>query len=107
MSDFEDNALRDHIGRLMTNGLETQTEPFPEDNIAFEDILTELKHVDPLDSDALTQKLIISGFINKPYGEDELRCLECIYYLVNRKWCDLPELALPVEPNWWCRLWKI
>lgn len=107
MSESEDNALRDHIGRLMANGLETQTEPFPEDNIAFESILSELKALDPLDADDLTKKLIISGFVNKPYGEDKLRCFECIYYLVNRKWCDLPELALPVEADWWCRLWKI
>jgi len=28
-------------------------------------------------------------------------------YLPNAKWCDLPELPIPVEPDWWCRLWKI
>ncbi len=32
---------------------------------------------------------------------------ECIYYLPHRKWCDLPELPVPVEPQWWCRLWKL
>jgi hypothetical protein len=30
-----------------------------------------------------------------------------MYYMVHSKCCDLPELALPVEPDWWCRLWRI
>jgi hypothetical protein len=47
------------------------------------------------------------GFVNKPHGPDLMRCQECMYYLVHRKWCDLPELALPVEPDWCCRLWRI
>lgn len=33
--------------------------------------------------------------------------LTCMYFLVHRKWCDLPELSVPVEPEWWCRLWRI
>jgi hypothetical protein len=36
-----------------------------------------------------------------------MRCQECMYYLVHRKWCDLPELFVPVEPDWYCRLWRI
>jgi len=104
VSDADDDALRDRIGRLMANGLETKTEPFPENNIEFEQVLVELRE---LDSDSLEEKLVISGFVDKPYGEDEQRCLECMYYLVHRKWCDLPELAVPVEAEWWCRLWRI
>lgn len=23
------------------------------------------------------------------------------------KWCDLPELAVPVEPDWYCKPWRI
>ncbi len=104
MSNQDDEALRDHIGRLMENGLQTKTEPFPENNFEFEGILDELRVLEP---DALEKKLVISGFVNKPYGEDQQRCLECMYYLVHRKWCDLPELAVPVEAEWWCRLWRI
>jgi len=104
VSNADDDALRDRIGRLLANGLETKTEPFPEDNVQFEQLLVELREVGP---DALEQKLVISGFVDKPYGEDEQRCLECMYYLVHRKWCDLPELAVPVEAEWWCRLWRI
>lgn len=104
MSKSDDDALRDEIGKILAEGLKTQTEPFPEDNHQFEALLNELRDLDPAD---LKQKLVVSGFIDKPYGEDQQRCLECMYYLVHRKWCDLPELAVPVEPEWWCRLWRI
>lgn len=104
MTKIDDDILRDKIGKIMADGLITQTEPFPEDNHQFEDILKELRVLDP---DDLEQKLVISGFVDKPYGEDDQRCLECMYYLVHRKWCDLPELAVPVEAEWWCRLWRI
>ena len=104
MSSTSDDVLRDRIGRLMAEGLETKTAPQPENNIEFESILNELRALGP---DALEEKLIVSGFVDKPYGEDEQRCLECMYYLVHRKWCDLPELAVPVEADWWCRLWRI
>jgi len=104
VSNSDDDALRESIGKMLSDGLQTQTEPIPEDNQAFEQILESLRE---LPADALEQKLVISGFVDKPYGEDEQRCLECMYYLVHRKWCDLPELAVPVEAEWWCRLWRI
>jgi len=104
VSKTEDDALRYKIGEILANGLATQTEPFPEDHVRFAELLLELRRIDP---DDLEQKLVISGFIDHPYGEESQRCLECMYYLVHRKWCDLPELAVPVEPEWWCRLWRI
>jgi hypothetical protein len=99
-----ENALRERIERMMADGLKTQTEPFPEDNHQFAALLTALRDLDP---DDLQAKLVLSGFVNHPYGEDSMRCQECMYYLVHRKWCDLPELAVPVEPDWFCRLWRI
>lgn len=104
MSKEDDDALRDEIAAMMEDGLETQTEPFPEDHVQFEAVLKELRD---LPKDDLEGKLVVSGFVDHPYGEDDQRCLECMYYLVHRKWCDLPELAVPVEPEWWCRLWRI
>ena len=104
MTKSEDDALRDQIGAMLADGLETETEPFPEDHIAFEKILIELRELPP---DDLEGRLVVSGFVDHPYGEDDQRCLECMYYLVHRKWCDLPELAVPVDPEWWCRLWRI
>lgn len=104
MHNDEESALRALIGKMLADGLKTQTEPFPETEREFGQLLTELR---ALDRDDLEGKLVLSGFTNAPYGADQMRCQECMYYLVHRKWCDLPELALPVEPNWWCRLWRI
>ena len=92
------------ITQMLRDGLQTQTEPFPETDKEFANILTELRQTPP---DNLRQKLVIAGFTNKPYGPDQQRCMECMYFLVHRNWCDLPELSLPVEPEWWCRLWRI
>lgn len=104
MSAAENDKILKEIGKLLANGLETQTEPFPETEKEFGAILDQLRHLQPHD---LKEKLVIGGFTDHPYGEDQMRCLECMYYLVHRKWCDLPELAVPVEPDWWCRLWRI
>lgn len=104
MSKSDDDALREEIGAMMANGLVTQTEPFPETDKEFARILVELRELPPGD---LEGKLVLTGFVDKPYGPDQMRCQECMYYLVHRKWCDLPELAVPVEPDWWCRLWRI
>jgi len=99
-----ENLLREKISQWLADGLQTETEPFPEDNLQFAALLVALQHVEPRD---IKSKLVLSGFTNHPFGEDKMRCQECMYYLVHRKWCDLPELALPVEPDWWCRLWRI
>ena len=104
MQNGQENALRGRIDKMLADGLKTQTEPFPEDNHQFAALLAALREVEPSD---LKAKLVLSGFTNYPYGEDKMRCQECMYYLVHRKWCDLPELAVPVEPDWFCRLWRI
>ncbi len=104
MSQSDDDILRKRISDLLAAGLDTQTEPFPETEKEFGKILDQLRDLAPED---LEGKLVIAGFVDHPYGEDQQRCLECMYYLVHRRWCDLPELAVPVEPEWWCRLWRI
>lgn len=104
MQKEKEDALRERVTALLRSGLKTRTEPFPENDREFGALLNELQH---LASDDLEGKLVLSGFIDSPYGEDQMRCQECMYYLVHRKWCDLPELAVPVEPDWWCRLWRI
>ena len=102
MSKEEDDAMRAKILKMMDDGLVTQIEPFPETDKQFEAILKQLR---ALPSSDLEGKLVISGFVPFPIADQ--RCQECSYYLVHRKWCDLPELAVPVEPDWWCRLWRI
>ena len=104
MSTQDDDSLRARIAGLLAAGLVTQTEPFPETNREFSRLLDELA---ALPKDDLEAKLAVSGFTDQPYGPDQMRCQECIYYLVHRKWCDLPELAVPVEADWWCRMWRI
>jgi hypothetical protein len=97
------NVLR-RIDEMLSSGLLTETEPFPETEKEFAEILGRLRK---LRRDDLEGRLVIGGFTNKPYGPEQQRCQECMYYLVHRRWCDLPELAVPVEPDWWCRLWRI
>jgi hypothetical protein len=92
------------IAAMLAAGLKTEVEPFPETDKEFGDILLKLRQLPPED---LEGKLVVSGFVDRPYGPDKQRCMECMYYLVHRKWCDLPELAVPVGPEWWCRLWRI
>lgn len=92
------------IEDLLNEGLQTQVEPFPDTDREFAAILDELR---PLRADQLQEKLVISGWLLEPYGEDRMRCQECMYFLVHKRWCDLPELSLPAEPDWWCRLWRI
>jgi hypothetical protein len=104
MSTLDDDKLRREIGALLAGGLKTKTEPFPASDREFGQLLAETR---ALAEDDLTGKLVLTGFTDKPYGPDQMRCQECMYYLVHRKWCDLPELAVPVEPDWWCRLWRI
>ena len=100
----KDGSLLRRIAATLDSGLKTQVEPLPESTRQFDDILTQLRHLPP---DDLTGKLVIGGFVNHPYGADQQRCMECMYFLVHSKWCDLPELSVPVEPDWWCRLWRI
>jgi len=80
---------------MLASGLETTVEPFPETDKEFADILTQLRQLDPND---LKSKLVVGGFLNRPYGPDKQRCMECMYYLVHRRWCDLPELSVLVVP---------
>ena len=104
MNSDKQRALLLQMADLMKSGLKTQTEPFPETEREFAAILDELRELDPND---LKAKMVISGFVDHPFGPDKQRCMECMYFLVHREWCDLPELAVPVKADWWCRLWRI
>lgn len=97
-------ALLAQIASLLATDLKTTIEPFPQTDKEFAEIARGIRRLDP---DDIEGKLIAAGFLNHPNGRDQMRCRECNYYLIRRKWCDLPEIALPVEPDWWCRLWRI
>ena len=97
-----DAELRAAVTRLLREGLATHTEPAPETAHAHAALLAELAA-----ASAPRDKLVLAGVVARPHGPDRRRCMECMYFLVHRSWCDVPELPIPVEPNWWCRLWRI
>ncbi len=96
--------LLERMRRMLATGLQTTVEPFPPTEKEFFRIAEALRALDP---DDIRGKLVIAGFLDHPYGPENWKCADCIYYLANRKWCDLPELAVPVEPDWYCRLWRM
>lgn len=104
MSESDNSALLTTIADLLAAGLPTEVEPFPTTEVEFAKIANELRELRP---DDIKGKLIVGGFMDHPYGPENWRCADCIYFLAKRKWCDLPELALPVEPDWYCRLWRM
>ena len=103
-----DNALRDQLERLLVGGLETEWRQRAYDNETVDSVVTRLHTAEPEDYVA---KLVLAGFTDQPYtGESEdiiQACETCMYYVVNRKYCELPALRLPVKPEWSCRLWRI
>ena len=62
--------------------------------------------------DQLQDKLRVAGFTLNAYVADEApeieqACRTCMYYESHRRYCDLPELKLAVEPEWSCVLWRV
>ena len=103
----EDEAqLRTLIATLLADGLETEVWPRAETSEMVNEIVGRLGALSDAD---LKQKLIVAGFTDHTVEADDIEqpCETCMYYLVHRKYCDLPELQLPVEPDWSCRLWRI
>jgi len=102
----EIEVVRLWVDGLLRYGIKSTMSPFPATQNEFLAIVDDLHGLHEND---LLGRLDIGGFANYTVGEGDgmQRCQECIYYLPNGKWCDLPELPIPVEPHWWCRLWKI
>lgn len=108
---LSDDILRHQIGIVLQAGIETDTS-LPENA---QDWQRTLDALEKTGTNELLPLLEIGGFANHALGDKGnmedgemiLRCQECIYYLPKRKWCDLPALPLPVEPEWYCKLWKL
>lgn len=70
-------------------------------------------HLRRMSPQQLPAKLAFAGFTLEPYVSDEdgeefvQACQTCMYYELHRQFCALPELMLPVKPEWSCRLWRI
>ncbi len=102
-----DDALRARLREMLENGLETEVEPRAYDDQTIQAIVARLQE---RPHDDYENKLKIAGFTLQPWqGEDDIEeaCETCMYYVVHRRFCELPELMLPVEPEWSCRLWRI
>ena len=101
----EDAARREEIRALLAGGLRTQVFPRADTSQDFSAILALLIAA----RGDLKSKLVVAGFTPNPimHGDIAQPCKTCMYYLIHRRYCALPELDLPVEPNWSCRLWRI
>lgn len=100
-----DDAQRSEIGKLLASGLTTEVFPRADTHEEVQAIISRLR----ISGGDLKSRLVIGGFTDHPveHGGLEQPCETCMYYLVHRKYCELPELDCPVEPNWSCRLWRI
>ena len=99
-------ALRSVIAGKLKAGLKTEVFPRAETSEMVNEFITRLQNEA---GDDLDKKLIISGFTDYTIEAHDIEqpCETCMYYQTHNKFCDLPELMLPVEPEWSCRLWRI
>jgi hypothetical protein len=105
MSVASDDGRRDTIRAMLEGGLETETYPRADTHEEVRAIIGRLRTA----GGALAEKLVVGGFTLTPvaHGGIEQLCQTCMYYQVHRRYCELPALDVPVEPEWSCRLWRI
>jgi hypothetical protein len=96
---------RETIRSILQNGLTTEVFPRADTH---DEVLAITRRLQAEGGD-LESKLVIAGFTLLPVehgGMDQI-CRTCMYYQLHRRHCVLPELDVPVEPEWSCRLWRI
>ncbi len=105
METDRDDTLRRRIRERLAGGLATEACPRADTPEAVQEVIQQLRAC----GEDLDQRLVVAGFTLNPvrHGGVDQACETCMYYLVHRRWCELPELDLPVEPYWSCRLWRI
>ncbi len=101
---MDDSAAREEVRSLLASGLVTEVFPRADSQDDALAITARLRG-----ADGLRQKLVIAGFTLETivYAGIEQPCSTCMYFLVHRRYCELSELKLPVEPEWSCRLWRM
>jgi len=104
-----DDELRSVLEDILKNGLKTEIEPRAYSDEQIHEIVSKLQ---TLAKEDYNNKLVSAGFTLTPYNpgddvDDDQACETCMYYLVHRRFCELPELMLPVDESWSCRLWRI
>ena len=103
---MDDDETRATIAEMLASGLETEVWPRAGTSEEVNEIVARLQVEAGQD---LEKKLVIAGFTDHTIEADEIEqpCETCMYYKVHAKFCELPELMVPVEPDWSCRLWRI
>jgi hypothetical protein len=98
-------AVREEIAALLSGGLATDWQTRADDDERVRFVTRELRSSDG----SLPAKLRIAGFTDHPIEHEgmEQACESCMYYLVHRRWCELPGLDLPVRPEWSCNVWRV
>ena len=101
----QDEIIREKAKSLLSNGLQTDVFPRADDHDGVQNVVGLLRTGDG----SLEQRLVKAGFTLEPVEHEgiEQACETCMYYLVHRRYCELPELDMPVEAEWSCRLWRI
>lgn len=104
-----DDSLRSVLEDDLGNDLKTEIEPRAYNSEEVNEVVARLQ---TLDEDDYRNKLVYAGFTLQAYNlgddeDDDQACETCMYYQVHRKFCELPELMLPVDERWSCRLWRI
>lgn len=100
-----DVAGREEVRVRLSGGLTTEVWPRADTHEEIMAIVARLRAA----GDDPTARLVIAGFTLDPieHGGIEQSCETCMYYVVHRRFCELPELDVPVEPRWSCRLWRM
>ena len=109
MSESDPQVQREAARKALLGGLETRWRERAYDDADVRRTVAELQGVA---ADRLEDKLRIAGFTLSPYvGAEEpgieQACRTCMYYESHRRYCNLPELKLGVEPEWSCVLWRV
>lgn len=105
-----EDRLRDQCEGLLSSGLVTEWRNRAYTSESVNSIAASLRQ---MGSEQLLAKLALAGFTLKPYVDSQdaeeipQACSTCMYYETHRQFCALPELMLPVKPEWSCRLWRI
>jgi len=102
-------AQREAIAEALAHGPETDWRHRAYDDSDVRRVVAALQALAPGD---LAGRLRIAGFTLEPYAaeadpEIEQSCRTCMYYESHRRYCNLPELKLGVEPGWSCVLWRV
>lgn len=103
---MQHQELREKILQRLSSGLVTEVWPRAGASQEVNEIIRRLQ----IDAEGhLDEKLVIAGFTDHTITADEMEqaCATCMYFQIHARFCDLPELMLPVEPHWSCRLWRI